>query len=261
MDQQEHMQVFYEIFDASLPRLGPGDDASTRRALNTLLSARPKGRDVASASRLRVLDIGCGTGAPTIQLAKHIDTTILAVDNHQSFLDELQRRAKAAGVSERIQPCLKDMRALGMEDASFDLIWSEGALNIMGFREGLKACHALLAPGGSMAVTELCWLRPDPPAECQLFFDRVYPAIADIDANLAAIKACGYEVIEHFTLPESAWLEPCYLPLEERLRPLREKYASDPEKLGVVESIQTEIDVYRKYSSFYGYVFYLMQRR
>jgi len=92
MDQQEDMQVFYEIFDASLPRLGPGDDASTRRALSTLLSARPRGGDVASAARLRVLDIGCGTGAPTIQLAKLIDGTILAVDNHQPFLDELQRR-------------------------------------------------------------------------------------------------------------------------------------------------------------------------
>jgi hypothetical protein len=29
----------------------------------------------------------------------------------------------------------------------------------------------------------------------------------------------------------------------------------------VVESIQTEIDMFRKYSDFYGYVFYLMQRR
>jgi hypothetical protein len=182
------------------------------------------------------------------------------VDNHQPFLDELQRRAQAEGVSERIQPCLKDMRALGMKEASFDLIWSEGALNIMGFREGLKACHALLAPGGSMAVSELCWLRSDPPAECQQFFAGVYPAIADIEANLAAIKSSGYEVIGHFALPESAWWDPCYLPIENRLRPFREKYASDPDKLGVVESIQTEIDIYRKYSSFYGYVFYMMQR-
>ena len=147
-----------------------------------------------------------------------------------------------------------------MDDASFDLIWSEGALNIMGFNEGLKACHALLAPGGSMAVSELCWLRPDAPAECRQFFAGVYPAIADVDANLAAIKSFGYEVIGHFTLPESAWWEPYYLPLEDRLRSFRERYASDPEKLAVVESVQTEIDLYRKYSNFYGYVFYLMRR-
>jgi SAM-dependent methyltransferase len=260
MDPQQ-MQVFYEIFDASLPRLGPGDDASTRRALSTLLSAKTKGTDAPGTARLRVLDIGCGVGAQTIQLAKHTDGTILAVDNHQPFLDELQRRAESEGVSKQIEPCLRDMCALGMEEASLDLIWSEGSLYIMGFREGLAACHALLAPGGSLAVTELCWLRPDPPLECRQFFSSEYPAIADIDTNLAAIKTSGYEVIGHFTLPESAWLDPYYLPLEDRLPSFRERYKTDPDKLGVVESVQTEIDLYRKYSSFYGYVFYLMQRR
>ena len=35
-------EFFYEIFDPSLPRLGPGDDASTTRALNALLAATPR---------------------------------------------------------------------------------------------------------------------------------------------------------------------------------------------------------------------------
>jgi len=260
MDQQGQTQFFYQIFDASLPRLGPGDDASTRRALSTLLSARRKSFGNSRDATLRVLDIGCGTGAPTIQLARQIDGTILAVDNHQPFLDELQRRARAEGVADRIQLRLQDMGDLNPAEGSFDLIWSEGALNIMGFREGLVACHALLAPGGSLAVTELCWLRSDPPAECREFFANVYPAIAGIDTNLAAMRACGFDVIGHFTLPESAWWDPYYLPLENRLRSFRAKYGSDPEKLDVIESVQKEIDVYREYSDFYGYEFYLMQR-
>jgi len=36
MNQQEQMEFFYEIFDASLPRLGPGNDASTKKALELL---------------------------------------------------------------------------------------------------------------------------------------------------------------------------------------------------------------------------------
>ena len=69
MDEQEQMQFFYEIFDASLPRLGPGDDASTRKALDMLLTTRPQRKD----AKLRILDIGCGNGAQTIQLAKYAD--------------------------------------------------------------------------------------------------------------------------------------------------------------------------------------------
>ena len=260
MDQQEQMKFFYEIFAPSLPRLGPGDDASTRRALQALLAERLNDVDASAPAKLRVLDIGCGNGAQTIQLAKRVDGRILAVDNHQPYLDELQRRAEAAGVSARIQPCLRDMRDLGLEESSFDLIWSEGALFVMGFGEGLKACHSLLAPRGLLAVTELSWLRHDPPAESHQFFSSVYPAMADVGANLAAIEACGYEVLDSFALPESAWWEPYYHPLEERLRSFRKQYATDPEKLGMVESIQMEVDIYRKHSGYYGNVFYLARR-
>lgn len=101
-----------------------------------------------------------------------------------------------------------------------------------------------------MAVTELCWLRSDPPDECRGFFDREYPAIA----------LCGYETIGHFTLPELSWWKPYYHPLETRLRSFRERCATEAEKLAVVELLQTEIETYRKFSDFYGYVFYMMRR-
>jgi cyclopropane fatty-acyl-phospholipid synthase-like methyltransferase len=212
MDQQEQMTFFYEIFDASLLRLGPGDDAATLKALNQCLALRPIRK-----AKLRILDIGCGTGAQTLQLARHIDGSILAVDNHQPFLDELQRRAQVAGVSQKIQVCLKDMRDLKPEDGPFDLIWSEGALFILGFKEGLAACYPMLPPGGLLAVSELCWLRPDPPSECREYFAKMYPPMTDIDANLTVIRNDGYRLIDYFSLPESAWWDSYYLPLEERL--------------------------------------------
>jgi ubiquinone/menaquinone biosynthesis C-methylase UbiE len=259
MDQREQTEFFYEIFDASLPRLGPGDDASTKRALDMLSFAGLLHDKVSISAPWRILDIGCGNGAQTIQLAKHAPGTILATDNHQPFLDELQRRAEAAGVWSRIRLSLKDMRTLTADDGSFDLVWSEGALFVMGFREGVAACRSLLVPGGGLAVSELCWLRSDPPAECREFFAGVYPAMMGIDANLSAVRACGYEIIEHFIQPESAWWEPYYLPLQDRLHLLRARYAGNAEKLGVVESVQKEIDVYRKYSAYYGNVFFVMR--
>jgi SAM-dependent methyltransferase len=260
MDQKELIPFFYEIFDSSLPRLAPGDTTSTRKALNTLISDKSRRKSTSDSAKLKILDIGCGNGAQTIQLAKHAEGTITAVDNHQPFLDELQRRAEAEGISEKIQLYLKDMRALELEKGTFDLIWAEGSLFIMGFREGLVACHDLLVPSGLLAASELCWLQPDPPAECKQFFDNEYPVMVDIATNLTTIKSCGYDVLGHFTIPESAWWMSYYNPLENRLQSLREKYTSNPIKIDMIESVQMEIEIYRKYSSYYGYVFYLMQR-
>ncbi len=84
--------------------------------------------------------------------------------------------------------------------------------------------------------------------------------MATVDANLSSIKSCGFEVIGNFNLSESAWWEQYYHPLEYSLRSFRERYAADQEKLDFIESIQEEIDIYRKHSSYYGYVFFLMQR-
>jgi len=261
MSVDEQMKFIYEICDSSLPRLGPGDEHSTVRALRVLLSMKSDVGGETCPARLKILDIGCGNGAQTIQLGRHADGTILAVDNHQPYLDELKRRAEAAGVSERIHISLRDMSDIGLPESSFDLIWSEGALYSMGFCEGLGLCHSLLVPGGLLAVSELCWLRPDPPAECRRFLDNEYPAMVDIDTNLAFMKNSGYRVAGHFTLPKSAWLESYYHPLEERLQLLRRKYAAVQERLDMLDLFQMEIDIYRTYSDYYGYVFFMMQKK
>ena len=78
----------------------------------------------------------------------------IKIRQHQPFLDELARRAADAGVSERVKTVGASMFDLAF-DMHFDLIWSEGAIYIMGFSEGLRAWRPLLKPAGYVAVTEL----------------------------------------------------------------------------------------------------------
>ena len=57
----------------------------------------------------------------------------------------------------------------------------------MGFETGLREWRRLLAPGGHLALTEVCWTKADPPADCVAFWAQLYPAIRDVPSTLRVI--------------------------------------------------------------------------
>jgi hypothetical protein len=143
----------------------------------------------------------------------------------------------------------------------FDIIWSEGALYLMGFRDGLARCHQLLKSDGCLAVTELVYLSPDPPLAAVRYLENEYPDIDDVKGRIKLIQDAGFELISHFTLTESAWLDNYYSPMERELPRLLEKYERNETALGALKAFQDEIDFYRDYSGSYGYEFFIMQKK
>jgi SAM-dependent methyltransferase len=241
-------EIFWKVH-RDLPREAPGSEEATLQAFALL-------PDLPSAPF--ILDIGCGPGAQTLTLARASLANITAVDTHQPFLDDLASRATLAGVAERIQPVNASMFDLHF-DQHFDVIWSEGAIYIIGFEEGLRQWRGLLKPGGYVAVTELSWLKPDPPDEVLRFWQEGYPGMGTIEQNLARLAAAGYRTLGFFVLPESAWWENYYHPMAARIQKLRTEYQGNSEAQRALDMEFAEIELYRKYSSWYGYVFYVMQ--
>jgi len=241
----------HRIFHPSLPRLGPGDDDSTARALG-LLPATARRAD------RHVLDLGCGNGAQTLCLARLLAGKITAVDNHRPFLDALTARAIAAGVADRIEPLCADMAAITPQQGPFDLIWCEGAIYNMGSERGLRHFRHLL-PQGYLALTEMNWLGSERPAVCQEFFARVNLPVLDIDGTLELIAEVGFRTLGHFVLPASSWWTDYYTPLLLRLAKLRQDRPDDSPLMEMIGQVEEEIEVYRCHGQSYGYVFYVMQ--
>ena len=246
MDRQT--TLFFEIFD-DLPRQGPGDSGSTRRALDL----------ITAGSRIRsVLDLGCGTGAQTLTLARaDPDCRIVAIDTHEPFIRELRRRATTAGVAGRVDARVGDMRAPDIGSDRFDVVWCEGAIYNVGVEAGLRAWREWLTPGGHVAFTEVCWARPDPPPECVAFWMEEYPAIGEAHALAGMVGACGYDLIGRFPLPREAWWDEYYAPLQQRTAAFRARHAGDAEAEGVAAAIQREIDMWTSYGEFYQYQFFV----
>jgi ubiquinone/menaquinone biosynthesis C-methylase UbiE len=244
------MDIFWEIH-SGLPREGPGDSTSTARAYAAVSDLPPQPK---------ILDIGCGPGMQTLDLVKLSGGEIIAIDFHQPFLDELVRRAKEANVEAQIQARKLSMFEMDFEREQFDLVWSEGAIYIMGFKLGFKTCHPFLKPGGYMVVTEASWFHPDPPQEILDFWNAAYPTMGTIEENIRRLEGQGYNLVEHFHLPDSSWWDNYYNPLAERITMLKKKYADNNDALNALDDELAEIELFRKYSSYYGYEFYIAQK-
>jgi len=242
--------IFLEVFEA-LPRQGPGTRACAARALALC-------RDLPPAPA--VLDLGCGAGGQTLQLADLTAGSIAAVDRIHSCVARLARTVAERGLARRIRPVVADMTHLPFAPACFDLVWSEGALYNVGIENALRACRPLLRPGGHLAFTDAVWRKADPPPEVKACFDQDYPAMGRVEDVLAAIARCGFSTLGHFTLPDEAWWDEFYTPMQRRLEALRGRYANDGDALAVLDQIAAEPEMHSRYSDYYAYEFLVAHR-
>jgi SAM-dependent methyltransferase len=221
-------EIFWRAHEG-LPRQAPGSEETTALLL-TLSGVSPK----------RIVDLGCGTGASALPLARLTGAEVVGVDTHQPFLDALTG----------IQAVNASMDDLPFADGEFDLVWAEGSAYLIGFDRALSLWRRLIAPGGALVLTEAEWLTSTPAPAARQFWDAGYPAMRTTAGNVAAATAAGWLVAATYVLPDADWAA-YYGPLGERVAALGPEAAF----------VQEEIDVREAHGADYGYTGYVLKPR
>lgn len=195
---------------------------------------------VPELGRPYILDIGCGSGVPTMELARLSNGQITGLDVKQDALDRLRRKIEEAGLSDRVKTLNCSMFDMDFRDESFDIIWAEGSISRIGFERGLKEWRRFLKPNGFLVI---------------------HDEVGNIAEKLEQISSCGYDLLGYFVLGEETWWNEYYAPLEKRIHKIRMKHADNPKTIAVLDAEQREIEMVKQNPGRYCSVYFVMKKR
>ena len=233
---------------AGLERQGPGSSEMTIKALSFI-------EDIDKISR--AVDLGCGSGGQTMVLAQNITGNIVGVDMIPELINIFNDKAQKLNLAERVNGIVGSMGNLSFQKEEFDLIWSEGAIDSIGFEKGLTHWNGFLKKNGYVAVTCPSWFAYEHPTEIEKFWIDAGSELDTIGNNISIMQKAGYVPVASFTLPEKCWTDNYFSPRTAAEKAFLEKYAGNKTVEEYIESSKYEVELYSKYKQYYGYVFYI----
>ena len=112
----------------------------------------------------KILDIGFGTGGPTVRLVTaHGAGHVTGIDVEEDLRRHAQRHADASGVSHRVEFRTVEPGPLPFGDARFDIVFSKDSIIHVADKRGLfENIARVLKPNGLFTGSD--WLVSDDPA-------------------------------------------------------------------------------------------------
>ena len=183
--------------------------------VNFLKYTREAFRLLPELKKPKILDIGCGSGILSIELARLTDGIIYAIDIDQSLIDRFRGVINKENLTHRIILKRMDLIKNDFPDNYFDLIWEEGVVQIIGFKKSFMACHRILKQGGYLVLGQ---------------------AIKLMEKNQAMVTECGYELSKQINWLKGCWWNEFYEPLEILIKKIHEGKSSNVfENINLIE--------------------------
>lgn len=181
-------------------------------------------RELADEARpLNVLDVACGTGDFTIEIARKVPqgSTVVGVDISDGMIAVGLEKLAKLGIDAALE--VADCEALPYEDNTFDRISvGFGVRNFEHLELGLSEMYRVLAPGGKLVILELSVPSNAFIRWCyKLYFLKILPFIGGLvsgdrsayeylpasvlrfpapDKFMSIMKSAGFDVVEHRAL-------------------------------------------------------------
>jgi ubiquinone/menaquinone biosynthesis C-methylase UbiE len=151
---------------------------------------------------MTLLDLGCGKGRETCELAKQFGCHVIGVDALKETLELARDRISKEGLEGQVTLVCGEMDALPLPDASIDFIWCRDAFNhTSDMARTLAECARVLRPDGRMmnySALKTDWLEPG--EERRIMEPLGINPATLVDTQVAdAFKAARLRVIEHAT--------------------------------------------------------------
>ena len=190
-------------------------------------------------SNPRILDIGCGSGVATIELAKLTEGHIEAIDIDQIALDEFKKQVSDINLQDRIKIIQGSMLESDFDPDSFDLIWSEGSIAFIGFRNGLERWRKFLKANGYLVV---------------------HDSVSDLSNKEKLITECGFSKLGQFIISHEMWWNEYFGPLKNRLDSIKDVDDLSADEKKELESAREEVDGFDYSDDNYASVFFILQK-
>jgi SAM-dependent methyltransferase len=157
---------------------------------------------------MRLLDLGCGSGAAANYLAGTCNVDIVAVTNSAVQADICRRKFEK--YEERVRVVLGDFDGLDFPDESFDAIYS---LESIGYTKDLDAwlarCWRMLRPGGRLLIRSPGSLdscrREEDYRNVTAFFENWRYNFFGANLLVFKMRRHGFDRIRYRQLPFWAW--------------------------------------------------------
>jgi cyclopropane fatty-acyl-phospholipid synthase-like methyltransferase len=184
----------------------------------------------------RILDVGCGSGVPTLMIAEKFNGKITAIDSDTKSMDILREKVKKLNLSNRVTLSNSSLfdNDNKVKNNQYDLIITEGLLNVVGFQKGFLRILKLLKRNG---------------------FIIIHDEFRNQNKKIEFIENNNCKILDSFVLDEQIWWNDYFKCLE------KEIFANSNKEISkLFKSDLDEIESFKKDSSQYNSVYYVIEK-